>query len=109
MSKGKFIAQKTKGEDLMMILSGKKLKEALSEGSAGLEKKKKLPRPVYTCRFDTEKSLFHDKKDEQPLFTCRLKGDFKLPLIEFFVALAAGFAALSLFGHCMKKKFSKKK
>ncbi len=86
-----------------MILSGKQLKKALKSGVEGLCPKK-LPHPVLIGHMDKAHSLFRDKKDETPLFSCSLKGDFRLPLLELAVGTAVGITAFALLSSCMERK-----
>lgn len=86
-----------------MIVSGKNLKQAIKKGSASI---KKCPSPVLACRFDTHHSLYRDKKDTKPLFSCSFKGDLRLPIFRILFATAAGAIFLSLFCAHVRKKLA---
>ena len=79
-----------------MIFAGKKLRNALEKTSV-------LPNPSLRFSFDTEKELFRRKSDHEPLLSYRLKGNFRLPLIETSLILTA-----ACIGLCMLKKKIKK-
>lgn len=76
---------------------------------------KKLPSlfedssPTLKCRFDSCHGLYKRKSDEKPLFEMHCRGDFRLPLLTFLAAMAAGLLTLSLFSAILRRKLCRKK
>ena len=84
-----------------MILKGDKLKTSLRNKGASAFCNET---PAVRFQFDNTKE-FYGKNAASPLFSYRIKGDFRLPLVRFFVTLAASVAAL----FCFMSSFGRKK
>ena len=84
-----------------MILKGDKLKNALRHKGIGAMKKET---PAVRCHFDNGQEYF-GKDGTSPLFSWRVKGDFRLPIIPFLSVFAALLTVLGTAAcFCRKKK-----
>ncbi len=65
--------------------------------------------PALKCRFDSTHALYKRMSDEKPLLEVNCRGSFRLPILHFLVALAAGFVMMSLFLAAVERKICRKK